>query len=214
MTDTHAYDSRPHAVRAHRIPDKARPPILFVPGLYNSDDDHWQSHWLDSLPDAERVTQADWAEPRLADWSANLRQAIERSPGAVLVAHSLGCALVAHVAATRAGRCVKAALLVAPADVDRNDAPCSLPHTFAPMPRSPLPFPSTVVASRDDPFVSFERAKRFAAAWRSRFVDLGCAGHVNVASGHGPWPEGRRFLRALTQVRTIGREQRGEPSWT
>jgi predicted alpha/beta hydrolase family esterase len=25
---------------------------------------------------------------------------------------------------------------------------------------------------------------------RVRFIDAGAAGHINVDSGHGPWPEG------------------------
>eukprot|EP01035_Chromulina_nebulosa_P068504 gene68504-93870_t len=65
------------------------------------------------------------------------------------------------------------------------------------MPRRPLPFPTTVVASRTDPYVTFERAEAFAADWGSRLVDLGDAGHINILSGHGLWLDGLTHLYAL-----------------
>jgi membrane dipeptidase len=46
----------------------------------------------------------------------------------------------------------------------------------------------------DDPYLPIELAPRLARAWGSEFVDLGRQGHVNVASGHGDWPEGERLL--------------------
>jgi hypothetical protein len=65
------------------------------------------------------------------------------------------------------------------------------------MPMMRLPFPSIVVASTDDPFVSLDRATAFSTAWGSRLVVLERAGHINADSGHGPWPEGRRLLDEL-----------------
>lgn len=172
-------------------------PILIVPGLNNSPDNHWQSYWERALPAAERVEQFDWERPTLGDWTAGLAEAVRRRPGAVLVAHSLGCALVAHYAQISGGRGVAGALLVAPADVSRERPAGPLLKGFAPIPREPLPFPSTVVASRNDPYVSFERAAFFAQCWGSVLVDVGLSGHINVASGHGPWHEGRLHLDDL-----------------
>ena len=37
---------------------------------------------------------------------------------------------------------------------------------------------------------AFEVAEDIAGAWGSLFIDAGEAGHINAASGHGPWPEG------------------------
>jgi predicted alpha/beta hydrolase family esterase len=94
---------------------------------------------------------------------------------------------------------VRAALLVATADVD---SPAHTPpetRDFAPKPRARLPFPATVIASRNDPYVTLERARAFAAAWGADFVDAGAIGHINAASGLGDWPEGRRWLRALVE---------------
>ncbi len=112
--------------------------------------------------------------------------------------------VVVHLARRSPGLPVRAALLVAPADVD------SLAHTpaetrcFAPMPLDALPFPATVVVSRNDPFVSFERGRLFAKAWGAELVDLGSVGHINAASGLGDWPAGRECLeRLLSRAPTL-----------
>jgi predicted alpha/beta hydrolase family esterase len=73
------------------------------------------------------------------------------------------------------------------------------------MPLARLAFPSLVAASQDDPFVPIGRARDFAQAWGSRFVDLGLAGHVNVDSGHGPWAEGLGLLEELAIATAVER---------
>jgi predicted alpha/beta hydrolase family esterase len=60
---------------------------------------------------------------------------------------------------------------------------------WLPVPRQPLPFPTIVAASRNDPLGRFERVEQLARDWRSRFVDLGEVGHLNPASGFGEWPQ-------------------------
>jgi hypothetical protein len=172
-------------------------PVLILPGYADSGPEHWQSHWERVDPACRRVVQDDWLQPRLADWLATLERAVAACAGPpVLAAHSLGCALVAHWAA-RGGARVRGALLVAPADVDAPEMPREI-RSFRPLPLVALPFPSIVVASTDDAFVSLERATAFARAWGSRLVTLAGAGHLNADSGHGPWPEGRRLLAELT----------------
>jgi predicted alpha/beta hydrolase family esterase len=169
------------------------PPLLILPGLGNSGPQHWQSLWEKEIPGARRVEQRDWDRPELVDWLATLDRAVAACAApAILVAHSLACALVAHWAGAARGR-VAAALLVSPSDIEADSAPAE-GRSFAPMPRRRLPFPSIVVASRSDPYVTFARAAGFAADWGARLVDAGDAGHINTASGHGPWPEGRRIL--------------------
>lgn len=177
--------------------DKATRTTLVVPGLHGSGPDHWQTHWEQEIDGALRVEQSNWLRPDLADWTATLATAVRRHPGAVLVAHSLGCALVAHLARTDSARNVGAALLVAPADVNRDGPDAERLRGFAPLPLDLLPFPSTTVISRNDPFVTYDQAKVFAQAWGSNLVDLGLAGHINTQAGFGPWPEGRTHLRAL-----------------
>lgn len=116
----------------------------------------------------------------------------------VLVGHSLGCITVARWAAAypdQAGVRVRAAFLVAPADVERlPDYPLA---SFAPIPRTPLPFRTTVVGSRNDPFMAYERTEEFAAVWGANLVDAGDAGHINADSALGRWTEGHRLLANL-----------------
>jgi predicted alpha/beta hydrolase family esterase len=173
--------------------------ILTIPGLWNSGPEHWQTLWEAADFTFRRVQQADWETPRCEDWVENLDAAIAAVIAAgsdvILVAHSLGCATVAHW--SRASRRpVRGAFLVAPSDVE---APIYPPGTsgFSPMPLEPLRFPSLVVNSPDDPWISSERARQFAAAWGSRFVEIAPAGHINSASGLGDWPEGRSLLAEL-----------------
>ena len=173
-------------------------PVLILPGYGDSGPDHWQSHWERADSVCRRVTQDDWLAPRLEHWLAALdRHVAECAAPPVLVAHSLACALVAHWAG-RARSTANGALLVAPADVDSPLRTADEVRNFSPMPMVRLPFPSIVVASTDDPFVSVDRATAFAAAWGSRLVTLEHAGHINADAGFGPWPEGRALLAELT----------------
>ena len=95
--------------------------ILIVPGLGGSGSEHWQSRWQRSYPPANRVEQADWNKPVRADWLSRLAQALRNAPGAILVGHSLGCALIAQLACRHPDLSIGGALLVAPADVDDGD---------------------------------------------------------------------------------------------
>jgi predicted alpha/beta hydrolase family esterase len=174
-------------------------PVLVIPGLHNSGPDHWQSHWEAALPNAHRVEQSDWDRPTLAEWVESLVLAIRAHPGALLVGHSLGCALIAHVAHLRGRRGIAGALLVAPADVNREGPAGRLLQGFGPMPRGRLPFPTTLVASRNDPYGSFELSQALAYGWGSEVVDLGAAGHINVEAGYGPWREGQGLLDGLVE---------------
>jgi predicted alpha/beta hydrolase family esterase len=170
--------------------------LVLIPGLFDSGPTHWQSVWEALDPRCRRVAQADWATPRCADWVATLDAAVaEVGPGAVLIAHSLGCATVAHWC-RRSALPARCAMLVAPADVDAPSFPPGATG-FRPMPLDRLRLPSLVVASDNDEFATLERARTFAAAWGSRFASIGAAGHINAASGLGDWPEGQRLLREL-----------------
>lgn len=172
-------------------------PILVVPGLGGSGEQHWQTHLQRAFPQADRVQQEDWDAPDLGKWLERLVRAVEARPGALLVAHSLGCPLVAHLAASQPYLPVAAALLVAPADVDSGRHAPALTRGFAPIPRLALPFCSAVVASTNDPFMEFGRARELAKAWGAEFFDVGPCGHINVAAGFGPWPTGERLVAAM-----------------
>lgn len=175
--------------------------ILIVPGYTSSGPGHWQTRWQDKLSTARRVEQAEWSKPVREDWTYQIAEHVNAANApVVLVAHSLGVAACVQ-AVPLFKRPVAGAFLVAPPDVAN---PAIRPRhlmTFGPYPRDPLPFPSIVVASRSDPFCPFEAAEDIAGAWGSLFVDAGESGHINAASGHGPWPEGllvfARFLARL-----------------
>ena len=185
--------------------------VLVLPGLHGSGAGHWQSQWERRRPELRRVEQESWTRPTVGDWAATLERAVRTAPGpVVLLAHSLACSLVAHWArAGTIGR-VTGALLVAPADVDAL-APLLSLRSFAPMPRDRLPFPSHLVASANDPFVTVDRSRQFARWWGAHLHEVGPAGHLNVQSGHGPWPEGEPLLDALLRG-APGREEAGTAS--
>lgn len=171
--------------------------VRTIPGLGSSGPLHWQTRW-EEKHGFRRVVQRDYDRPDRAEWVETLDRAIraEDTPP-LLVAHSLGCALVAQWAAEGGGAGVAGAFLVAPSDVDAPGFP-EEGRGFAPMPLVRLPFPSLVVASTNDEYVSVERARLFAGAWGAELVLIGEAGHINSASGHGPWPEGERLLFDFT----------------
>ncbi|MBD8595803.1 alpha/beta hydrolase [Pseudomonas sp. CFBP 8758] len=173
---------------------------LIVPGWQGSSDDHWQSHWQQTLPNSARVEQDDWLTPRREDWVAALDRAVNASADPViLIAHSLGCVTVAHwsVAASLVSlRKVRGALLVAPADVERPACSPAL-RNFAPIPKHLLPFPSQVVGSDNDPAASAPRALQLARDWGAEAGILAGAGHINVKSGHRRWEQGFAYLYRL-----------------
>jgi predicted alpha/beta hydrolase family esterase len=164
--------------------------ILVIPGLRGSGSAHWQTWFESTVPGCRRVEQEDWADANLATWAQRVRSAIQSVSDPVwIVAHSFGC-LAAVAAASVEGERVRGALLVAPAD----------PRKFgisALVVEGKLGFPSLVVASENDPWVSLESAARLAVRWGSPLVNIGRAGHINVDSGFGPWPAGVELFNRL-----------------
>jgi predicted alpha/beta hydrolase family esterase len=172
------------------------PLILTVPGLWNSGPKHWQTLWEQSLPNCRRIDQREWVRPRCEDWMGNIDFAVSATDSPILLAaHSLGCIAVADWAQV-ARKSVLGALLVAPADTEREGFPEGT-EGFRPLRLRKLPFPSIVVASNDDPWLTLERAKYFAEQWGSRFVNIGSGGHINADAGFGSWLQGRQLLQNL-----------------
>ena len=171
--------------------------VLVLPGWDGSGPKHWQTLW-EQRHGYRRVEQHDWVRPLRGDWVARLEDVVlSCDEPAVLVAHSLGCILAAAWAAhSPNAQRVKAALLVAPGDVERPEVREQLP-SWTPIELQSLPFPSVLLASRDDPFCAFERARLFAHAWKSQFMDYGDCGHINADSGLASWPEGHVLLQDL-----------------
>ena len=173
---------------------------FIIPGLGNSGAEHWQT-WLESAGDnVIRIHQKEWELPSRYDWVATIEEATSNTPNEeiVLIGHSLGCTAIAYWA-TEYGRKIRGALLVAPSDVE---APQYTFDTkgFEKVPLERISFPTIVVASENDEWVSLDRARFFAEHWRSQFINLGNAGHINVASGYGPWPQGLEILKNFSQI--------------
>lgn len=168
--------------------------VLILPGLGGAGPEHWQTAWEKAFPGFQRVEQANWDKPAYAEWSARLTEAVTQSTRpVVLVAHSLGTSLTMRWAFGQPvlAKKVAGAFLVAPTDRDRFDgAPDSPTRGFGRMILKRLPFPSAVVASRNDDRVSYERAEAFAEAWGSTLIDAGNLGHMGSAAQLGVWPFG------------------------
>lgn len=181
--------------------------ILIIPGFHGSGPAHWQT-WLEGqAPDAQRVSGIDWDAPVLQEWVESISAKIESACGPVwLVAHSFGC-LAAVCSGFLLAEKVAGALLVAPADPERfTEQGARMPGSgqtslSARMPSGALPFPSLLVASSNDPWLSMLSAAYWSDCWASRLVSIGRAGHINAEAGYGPWPEGLRLLLSLQRAR-------------
>lgn len=169
---------------------------ITLPGIGGSDDTHWQTLWEQQQPGISRFAPTDWDRPDLEDWITALDRSVSASPSPpILIAHSLACLLVAHWQA-RSTREVAGAFLVAVPDPTRDAFPREA-ASFAPVPDSPLRFPSLIVASSNDPYGSPAYAMGRAASWGSGIVNVGPCGHINGKSGLGAWPEGMALLHAF-----------------
>ena len=135
--------------------------LLLRPGWLDSGPAHWQSRW-EVRHHFERVQQADWSWPRRGDWMAPPEEVLfaDARP-ACLVAHSLGCHLVAAWAHSRNTARVRGALLAAPPDLERADLPAPLAQWSPPV-RQRHPFPTRVLYSGDDPCASAESVRKLA----------------------------------------------------
>lgn len=170
--------------------------ILTIPGIGGSGPQHWQTLWEKEYG-FTRIEQREWDRPDCGEWVENINNYVQDySPSnLILIAHSAACVAFMHWA-EKYNVIIKGALLVAPADADAASFPGETTG-FAPMPLIKLSFPSIVVTSSNDHFVTLERAKQFADVWSSQFINIGEAGHINVASGFGEWDRGLEFLKQL-----------------
>lgn len=173
--------------------------IFTLPGIGGSGADHWQTLWERADPAIVRIEQTDWDRPDLAGWTARAAHTLASgAPPALLVAHSLGCLLIPHLAdvADLAGGRIAGALLVCPPDPAAAAFP-SAAASFAQIPDRKLPFPSLLVSSTNDPYGTPAHARRLAGLWGGGLVVLEGLGHINAESRVGDWTSGRNLLRAF-----------------
>ncbi|MFT3729870.1 MAG: alpha/beta hydrolase [Hyphomicrobium sp.] len=184
---------RPRPTRAQHSRMISMSTTLIIPGLRSSGPTHWQT-WLERrVSGSIRVSQSNWNDPHLPDWAARVRREIVRIDGPIfLAAHSFGALAAVQAASDHAER-ISGALLVAPADPEHFGVAEFLPTTR-------LTFPTIVVASVNDPWLSFASASHWARLWGADLINLGEAGHINSEAGFGPWPEGLALIERLRRA--------------
>ena len=181
--------------------DVLSPQVLLLPGWHYAAPGHWLNLWQ-AAHGYQLVAQHDWQRPLRGDWMMQLEEAVLQStpaptPVVTLVANGLGCLLVAAWAAHSChSHRVKAALLVAPLDAEREALRARL-ASWSPIPWQPLPFPSRLLGSHDDPDCSFTRAQAMADAWGAEFLDCAAPGRPDAGSGAHAWPQGHAQLVQL-----------------
>jgi predicted alpha/beta hydrolase family esterase len=168
---------------------------VFLAGYGDSGDGHWQRAWLGRLPNAVWVAHEDWFAAQREEWVADVQKALWQISGPmVVVAHSLGCLLLAEWCRNHEDPSLVGAFLVAVPNPDGINFP-GVVEGFEDPTAMELPFPAIVVASQDDPYADIEFARTIAETWGARFVDIGAKGHINADSGVGDWDEGWEMLR-------------------
>jgi serine hydrolase len=178
----------------------------FLPGIGNSEPEHWQAIWANQLQPSLWVQQADWNNPERDAWVSALARQLRAVSGAkLLVAHSLGCLLAAEAADQLAALGVVGAFLVAPPDPESPCFPASV-RNFRSALDLRLPVPSMLVVSQDDPYCAIEHAAAVAPRWQSELVNVGSKGHINAGSRLEDWAEGRALLdRFQASLRDVQR---------
>jgi predicted alpha/beta hydrolase family esterase len=185
------------------MPANAAATLLIVPGLRDHVEEHWQTLLARQVPHSHMVPPLGRENLDLEARLDAIEQAAQQIAGPlVIVAHSAGTIMLVHWA-RRTRRAVQGALLVTPPDFDKP-LPAGYPAQAAlqdagwlPVPRQPLPFPAIVAASRNDPLATFSRVGELARDWGCALVDVGHVGHLNPASGFGPWQDADVLLARL-----------------
>ena len=191
------------AVYVRRIAATVGGMIVLVYGYGGSGPGHWQ-RWLEAelrlrevpvlvpdLPEPETPRKDAWV-----DALADLLATVGGGP-VTLVAHSLGCWAVDHLLAERGPCGVTSALLVVPPSPYLLFEPAEsfFPPPCRPDAWAPLAARSLLVGSDDDPYTSPDEIDEIARAIRVPHRILPGHGHINVDSGHGPWPFAFEWLR-------------------
>ncbi len=174
---------------------------VIVPGVGGSEQHHWQSWLQRQLMSCSRVQQEDWNRPVLNDWIAQFVKTVAPIQDDIqIVAHSFGCltAVAALAEHPELNSKIKKLILVAPANPARFGAAGFARDSHndyaAYFHQLKIQVPATMIISENDPWLAFDDAQRLAKSWKLKPVNAGLAGHINVASGYGPFPEIFNYL--------------------
>lgn len=183
---------------------------VIVPGVGGSEHDHWQSWLQRQLKSCSRVQQQDWNNPVLHEWIGQFVKTVQAIQEPIqIVAHSFGClttvaALAQH---PELNQKIKNLVLVAPANPARfgdagfaRESQNDYQQYFHQL---KLQVPTQMIISENDAWLNFQDALQLAKAWKIRPKNLGQVGHINVASGFGPFPEIYDFLISENVLKNI-----------
>ncbi len=160
---------------------------LNVPGYTNSGPGHWQTHLENTYQGFSRVVQDDWENVDRDRWIAKLDETVRGIEDEVfLIGHSCGAVTVAQWAASRWDTRVVGALLVAPADVDAEDALSAI-RGQGPLPQVELLVRTHLVVTDNDPHLALDRGLSLAEIWGGTVEVVPGGGHLASADGFGQW---------------------------
>ena len=174
-------------------------PVLLLHGWQGSEPEHWQSWLATQLHEVDRELHypqlPDPDKPDLGAWLDALRGSLTALPGDGfdVVAHSLGAVLwLHHIAGPSAGDSPRAARVALIAPPSPHTAIAEIASFFPP----PLDVDvvrhsaggTVLVAGDDDPYTPEGINTAYAVPLKIATTVLPGGGHVNVASGYGPWP--------------------------
>jgi predicted alpha/beta hydrolase family esterase len=168
-----------------------------IPGLYGSGIQHWQTRWED-LYGYTRINQNNWDDPVYEQWHENLMQALRtcKSESVVLIAHSLGCHLVAK-SYHRIKQWTRGIFFVAPPDL-KSEALNKDLSSFKSELNVGFECMAWLIYSEDDPFASVPYSKSLGDTLRMKNITMGKKGHINSDSNIGDWDEGCLLFNRMT----------------
>jgi len=173
--------------------------FLILHGTGGNAPSHWQEHLAQDLraagKDVRYPSLPSPDVPRLAKWLPALKKELAGAgDNLTVLAHSRSCALWLHYAAEHAiappDFVADRVLLVAPPYrvKERRSA-----HPFFPVPLSAqgvanVARQTTIIASDDDEYASFEEAQHYASTLNIPIYKLPSSGHISPTYGYGNWP--------------------------
>lgn len=191
-----AYDRRMEHLSKERTRLADQRSYLILRGHGGSGPEHWQTWLYDELSRrGETVYYPQFPDPEhpaKSEWIHMLEQELTRIPAEeeiTVVTHSLSCILWFHYACGNPMRKVTRALLVAPVSPVIEFEPVA---TFFPIPGrleglSQAAESTLIVMSSNDPHGPLAEVGPYLDAGVPCLV-LPKQGHLNTASGYGPWP--------------------------